>query len=81
MPADPRAPGEALTPLPASSLPAPDPPPDSWRVWREDDNGNRFLVRDAMSEAAAHELVRHFEDLGHKQTYWAASVATPPRTL
>jgi allophanate hydrolase subunit 2 len=39
-------------------------------LWRQDDNGNRFLVGDfpdrATAEARLAELNRSF----HKQTYW-----------
>lgn len=39
-------------------------------LWRQDDNGNRFLVaRFAVEAEAAAEQAR-FEALGHKQTYW-----------
>lgn len=41
-----------------------------WELWRQDDNGNRFLVaRFASRDAADGERAR-FEALGHKQTYW-----------
>ncbi len=41
-----------------------------WAVWRQDDNGNRFLVRDALSKDDAHQTALRFEARGHKQTYW-----------
>jgi hypothetical protein len=44
-----------------------------WELWRQDDNGNRFLIgRFATAEAAEAEQ-RRFEALGHKQTYWVAA--------
>lgn len=42
-----------------------------WAVWRRDDNGNEFLVRERLSEQEARRLVREFEAKGHKQSYWA----------
>jgi hypothetical protein len=41
-----------------------------WSVWRQDDNGNVFLVQDGLTEADALRLVRDLESKGHKQTYW-----------
>jgi len=43
----------------------------AWSVWRQDDNGNVFLVRAGLTEAAAVTLSRELEREGHKQTYWA----------
>jgi hypothetical protein len=42
-----------------------------WSVWRQDDNGNKFLMNFNMSEAQAKQMVSHYESLGHKQCYWA----------
>ena len=39
-------------------------------VWRLDDNGNEFLVRDGLTENEALSLAREFEARGHKQAYW-----------
>jgi hypothetical protein len=41
-----------------------------WSVWRQDDNGNRFLVRSRMTEAQAQRLASDFEARGHRQMYW-----------
>jgi hypothetical protein len=41
-----------------------------WSVWRQDDNGNRFLVRSGITEEEAHQLASEFEARGHKQLYW-----------
>lgn len=41
-----------------------------WSVWRQDDNGNVFLVKDGLTEVDALRMVRDFERKGHKQTYW-----------
>jgi hypothetical protein len=44
---------------------------DSWTVWRIDDNGNTFIVRDQLSKEEADRLVEEYTSRGHKQTYWA----------
>ena len=46
-------------------------PTGSWAVWRIDDNGNTFVVREGLSRAEAERLVELFTARGHKQTYWA----------
>jgi len=43
-------------------------------VWRQDDNGNTFLVKDRLTENDAFRLVREYEEKGHKQTYWAKEI-------
>lgn len=42
-----------------------------YSVWRQDDNGNVYLVKDKLTEIDAFRLVREYEEKGHKQTYWA----------
>lgn len=42
-----------------------------WRVWRQDDNGNRFLISRNLSEEDAIKPAQHLESRGHKQVYWA----------
>jgi hypothetical protein len=44
---------------------------DFWRVMRQDDHGNIFIVADSLSEEAAKDLVHQYEVKGHKQMYWA----------
>lgn len=46
-----------------------------WELWRQDDNGNRFVIGRFQSSDAAEAEQRRFEALGHKQTYWVV----PPR--
>jgi ferredoxin len=50
-----------------------------WQVWRQDDNGNRFVIADFLDEAAAREQVAMFTARGHKQLYWTepAGAADP----
>jgi hypothetical protein len=43
----------------------------TWAVWRIDDNGNTFAVRQSLSREEAARLVAELEARGHKQTYWA----------
>ncbi len=45
-----------------------------YSAWRQDDNGNIFLVQDRLTENDAFRLVREFEDKGHKQTYWVKEI-------
>jgi hypothetical protein len=49
-----------------------DRPPNSWIVWRQDDNGNRFEVARFRARADADALAATMEARGHKQTYWVA---------
>ncbi|MER7583411.1 SPOR domain-containing protein [Kitasatospora sp. NPDC097691] len=46
----------------------------TYRVMRQDDNGNRFLVADGLDGAEAHRLAAEFEARGHKQLYWVEAV-------
>jgi len=43
----------------------------TWTVWRMDDAGNRFVVQDRLTRAAAERMVDEFTARGHKQTYWS----------
>lgn len=43
---------------------------EQWVVWRQDDNGNRFVVARKASRAEADELAAEMEARGHKQLYW-----------
>lgn len=42
-----------------------------WTVWRQDDNGRKFIVETDLSETDAGLLVAELEASAHKQTYWA----------
>lgn len=39
-------------------------------IWRQDDNGNSFVVRLARCRADAVRMIRRLETFPHKQTYW-----------
>ncbi len=42
-----------------------------WVVWRMDESGNQFVVKDGLSQEDADRLVEEFTARGHKQIYWA----------
>lgn len=41
-----------------------------WALWRQDDNGNRVLMRRFAEIEEAEREQRAYEARGHKQTYW-----------
>lgn len=43
-----------------------------FELWRQDDNGNRFLVGTFADRAAAEARQRQLTRAIHKQTYWIA---------
>jgi hypothetical protein len=45
-----------------------------YSVWRRDDNGNIFLIKDGLDENDAFRIVRELEDTGHKQSYWVKEI-------
>jgi hypothetical protein len=56
-----------------------DTPPQGWALWRQDDNGHRFLVCVQETREGAEQLRSHYESLGHKQFYFVEPMdsATP----
>ncbi|MFG3604662.1 hypothetical protein [Micromonospora chersina] len=46
--------------------------PGSWTVWRQDDNGNRYVVSQHDTRVEADSVAATMEARGHKQTYWVA---------
>ncbi|WP_441250431.1 SPOR domain-containing protein [Kitasatospora sp. McL0602] len=42
----------------------------TYRVMRQDDNGNRYLLAKGLTRAAAEALAAEYEARGHKQLYW-----------
>jgi hypothetical protein len=42
----------------------------TWAVWRQDEQGGRYLVEVKPTEAEARKRVKMFSGLGYKQTYW-----------
>lgn len=45
-------------------------PPGRWSVWRQDDNGQRYLVSRGHARRDAERACAEFEAKGHKQLYW-----------
>lgn len=43
-----------------------------WTVWRQDDNGNQFVVAHHVDRGQAETQATEMESRGHKQTYWVA---------
>ena len=44
---------------------------ETWELWRQDDNGNRYLVSVHPDEASARDRMFVFESgTVHKQHYW-----------
>jgi hypothetical protein len=39
-------------------------------LWRQDDNGNRVMIRAFTDRAEAEAELHRFESLQHRQTYW-----------
>ncbi len=48
----------------------------SYELWRQDDNGNKFIVS-LGSEEDMDALLEQFESRSHKQTYWVQTEGTP----
>ncbi len=42
----------------------------AFELWRQDDNGNRFLVDTFATRSQAEELMAELSRVPHKQTYW-----------
>ncbi|MBS1787583.1 MAG: lipid-A-disaccharide synthase [Acidobacteria bacterium] len=49
-----------------------------WQLFRQDDNGQRFLIDEFATEAEARRKLEKFESLHHKQTYWLEELQTQP---
>ncbi|MEU9828880.1 hypothetical protein [Micromonospora chersina] len=49
--------------------------PGTWTVWRQDDNGNRYVVSRHDTHEEADSMAATMEARGHKQTYWVARSA------
>ncbi|MBY0547796.1 MAG: hypothetical protein K2W95_10910 [Candidatus Obscuribacterales bacterium] len=41
-----------------------------YEIWRQDDNGQAFVIRTARCRADAARMVRRLESSPHKQMYW-----------
>lgn len=49
----------------------------TWRVVRQDDNGNCYVLASGLDEAAAMELARVYEARAHKQMYFVERELPP----
>lgn len=47
----------------------------SWQLWRQDDNGHRFLVGEYEDLATAEARMAELMKCHHKQTYWIEKAA------
>lgn len=43
-----------------------------WQLWRQDDNGVRYLVGTYSSKEEAQEKITELTRCHHKQTYWVS---------
>lgn len=50
----------------------------NFEVWRQDDNGNTFLVDKHETREAAEASAKTLTDRGHKQTYWVKEPGKKP---
>jgi hypothetical protein len=53
----------------------------TWVVCRQDDNGNRFVVRTGLSRDEAERMTAELESHGHKQLYWVEPERPPGTSL
>ncbi len=49
----------------------------NFELWRQDDNGNRFLVGRFADRAAAEVRLAELTRSPHKQTYWITEQPAP----
>jgi len=49
----------------------------TWQLWRQDDNGNRFLVAVYPTRELAELRLAELTRGKHKQTYWISEVQAP----
>lgn len=50
----------------------------AWCVMRQDDNGNRYVVAEGLTEAEARERSAAYAARGHKQMYWVEPMERAP---
>jgi hypothetical protein len=50
-----------------------------FELWRQDDNGNRFLIDTYDTRRAAEKRLAELTRVPHKQTYWIAARAQESR--
>ncbi|MGH1365946.1 MAG: hypothetical protein ACRBF0_20475 [Calditrichia bacterium] len=47
-----------------------------YALYRQDDNGNVFLIQKNLSRSKATDLMKEYEARGHKQTCWVCRQLT-----
>lgn len=52
----------------------------NWQLWRQDDNGQRFLVDTYSTRGDAETRMAELMQGHHKQTYWISNEADPSTT-
>lgn len=52
----------------------------SWQLWRQDDNGNRFLVGDYATRELAEQRQAELTATLHRQIYWISEAAATADT-
>jgi len=52
----------------------------NWQLWRQDDNGNRFLVGDFTDRNTAEQRLTELTQSQHKQTCWLSESVAGPET-
>jgi glyoxylase-like metal-dependent hydrolase (beta-lactamase superfamily II) len=65
---------DSLTKITVRPASLTEPHEPQYSVWRRDDNGNIFLVKDGLNEIDACRIARELEDTGHKQSYWVKAI-------
>ena len=48
-----------------------------WRIMRQDDNGNVFVIGHYYDEDSAGRICKDLEERGHKQHYWFEKISHP----
>jgi hypothetical protein len=60
-------------PDPGKTLPSAE---TTWTVYRQGDDGNRFVMERQLTKEDAERMVAEFESRGHKQVYWTEPETT-----
>ena len=55
-------------------------PDNNYELWRMDDNGNEFMIKNKLFKTEANSMLIDFENSMHKQTYWIKKSRTMGRT-
>lgn len=50
---------------------------NQYLLWRQDDNGQVFLISRFHSREQAERARSNFQSRGHKQLYWVTTLAPP----